>query len=394
MTLKADYVMTTAYLDCFSGISGDMFMGALLDAGLSIEEFEARIRTLPLEGYSLHRSRAQKMGLSGTTFTVKMEQKQHVHRHLDDISEIIEKSGLEREVKERSIDLFRTLAAVEGRAHDMPPEKVHFHEVGAVDSIIDIVGAVCGLKMLGIDRMFASAIPLGSGFVDCEHGRIPLPAPATVELLKGVPVYASGLPFELVTPTGALIVRRLTLSQGLMPPMVVERTGYGAGARDLPDRPNLLRVLIGQKEGPGKRDTVLILEANIDDALPEWLGHLMERLFEKGALDVVFVPVQMKKNRPAVQVQVIANPESGEVLTGVLFREGATLGVRSRFCTREILERNLEVIESPWGPIEVKKVIQRDGSSTFQPEYEACRKIAQKAELPLREIFYWVLGQN
>jgi len=366
----------------------------MLDAGLPMEELETRIRSLPLEGYSIESMRVEKKGLSATSFMVKLEKAGHIHRHLEDIREIIEAADLDGDVKEKSIELFRSLAAAEGRVHNVPPEKVHFHEVGAVDSIIDIVGAVCGLRLLGIERLHASEIPLGSGFVECEHGRIPLPAPATVELLKDVPVYSAGVPFEMVTPTGALIVKCLSLSRGHMPRMVVGSTGYGAGTRDLPDRPNLLRMLIGREGASGTTETVAVLETNIDDAIPEWLGHLMERLFEKGAVDVAFFPVQMKKNRPAVQVQVIALPEKREVLSDVLFREGATLGVRSHLCQREVLERCQLTIESPWGRMKAKKVTQRDGTVTILPEYEACREIAGREGLPLREVFYWVLGQN
>jgi len=301
---------------------------------------------------------------------------------------------LSSEVKDKSIRIFEELASVEGKIHNKPLEEVHFHEVGAVDSIIDIVGTVYGLERLGVTSLFVSSLPLGSGFVETAHGRIPIPAPATTALLEGVPVYDSGTHHEMVTPTGAALVKGLTTSFGPMPPMVVEKIGYGVGTRDLSDRPNLARILIGHMQTEGQVDTVVMLEANIDDTSPEWLGFVMDRLFGAGALDVVFCPVQMKKNRPGIQIQVMGRPDQKDTLMEILFRESSTLGIRFRYTQRMVLQRSVAEVESPWGKIKVKKVLERDGSPFFLPEYEACREVALKTNRPLREIFYWVIGLN
>ena len=386
--------MKTAYLDCFSGISGDMFLGALLDAGLPLQELVHALETLSFEGYHLEKTREARSHISGTRLVVQMETDTHVHRNLKDIREIILNGDLSEQVKGRSIDIFSDLARAEGKIHNRPADEVHFHEVGAVDSIIDIVGAVFGLERLGIDSLSVSALPLGSGFVDSAHGRIPVPAPATIALLKGIPVFDSGIPYEMVTPTGAALVKGLAKSFGPMPPMAIQEVGYGVGSRDLPDRPNLLRILIGEEHPEQEVDTAVILETNLDDTSPEWLGHIMDRLFDAGALDVTFCPVHMKKNRPGTQVQVIGRPEQKDSLMDILFRESMTLGIRFRYSQRKVLERSAEEVESPWGRIRVKKVLNRDGSTFILPEYEACREVALKNHQPLREVFCWVMGIN
>ncbi|UCF83961.1 MAG: nickel pincer cofactor biosynthesis protein LarC [Desulfobacteraceae bacterium] len=386
--------MKTAYLDCFSGISGDMFIGALLDAGLSFEELDKRLRTLPMDGFHLEIKREPRNQIFGTRFTVKVEEKERTHTNLRAIRKIIQQSSLSSVVKDKSIKIFELLAGVEGKIHNKPQEEIHFHEVGAVDSIVDIVGTVYGLEALGIISLFVSPLPLGSGFVKTAHGRIPIPAPATIALLDGIPVYDSGTQHEMVTPTGAALVKVLARSFGPMPPMVIEKTGYGAGKRDLPDRPNLLRILIGDSQTQERADTVVMLETNIDDMSPECMGYLMDRLFDAGALDVVFCPVQMKKNRPGVQIQVMGRPGQRDELMEILFSESSTLGIRFRYSQRKVLQRTVEEVESPWGKIKVKKVQERDGPSFFLPEYEACREAAVKNNRPLREILSWVMGLN
>ena len=386
--------MQIAYLDCFSGISGDMFIGALLDAGLSFEDLDQKIQALPFDSFHLEMKREARSQIFGTRFVVKTEGEEQAPRNLEVIRNIIRKGSLSRGVKDKSIRIFEKLASVEGKIHNKPPEEVHFHEVGAVDSIIDIVGTVYGLERLGITSLFVSPLPLGSGFVETAHGRIPIPAPATTALLEGVPVYDSGTHHEMVTPTGAALVKGLATSFGPMPPMVVENIGYGVGKRDLSDRPNLARILIGHMQTEGQVDTVIILEANIDDTSPEWLGFLMDRLFDAGALDVVFCPVQMKKNRPGIQIQIMGRPDQKDTLMEILFRESSTLGIRFRYTQRMVLQRSVAEVESPWGKIKVKKVLERDGSPFFLPEYEACREVALKTNRPLREIFYWVIGLN
>ena len=386
--------MKIAYLDCFSGISGDMFIGALLDAGLSFEDFDQKIQGLQLNNFHLQMKHEARSQIFGTRFVVKTEGKEQAPRNLEVIRNIIRKGSLSSGVQEKSVRIFEEIASVEGKIHNKAPEEVHFHEVGAVDSIIDIVGTVYGLERLGVTSLFVSSLPLGSGFVETAHGRIPVPAPATTALLEGLPVYDSGTHHEMVTPTGAALVKGLATSFGPMPPMVVENIGYGVGKRDLSDRPNMIRILIGQTQTEGQADTVIILEANIDDTSPEWLGFLMDRLFDAGALDVVFCPVQMKKNRPGIQIQVMGRPDQKDALMDILFRESSTLGIRFRYTQRMVLQRSVEEVESPWGKIKVKKVLERDGAPFFIPEYEACREVALKTNCPLREIFYWVMGLN
>jgi uncharacterized protein (TIGR00299 family) protein len=386
--------MKIAYLDCFSGISGDMLLGALLDAGLDFEALRKALGSLPLEGYSLEMKREERGGLLGTLFLVRVEKERQERRGLKDITKIIRAGGLSKEVQNRSIRIFESIAQEEGMIHNRPADEVHFHEVGAVDSIMDIVGSVFGIEYLGIASIFVSSLPLGSGFVVTRHGRLPVPAPATVALLKGIPVYDSGLEHELVTPTGAALVKGLANSFGSMPSMTIDRVGYGVGSRTLPDRPNLLRIIIGRDQTEKEVDTVVTLEANVDDTNPEWLGFLMGRLFEAGALDVAFCPIQMKKNRPGILIQVIGRPEQRETLMDVLFRESTTLGIRFHFSQRKALPRSEVEVESPWGKMRVKQVLRPDGTSYFLPEYEACRHIAEQREIPIREVYDWVASLN
>lgn len=386
--------MTIAYLDCFSGISGDMFIGALLHAGLPFDELQGCIRTLPLQGYQLKMHEEARSGILGTRFRVKLEKQVQPCRNLKTIIGIIEQGALSDAVKSLSIDVFKALADAEGKIHNCPPEDIHFHEVGALDSIVDIVGCVYGLERLGIRSLFVSALPLGSGFVRAAHGTLPIPAPATISLLKGVPVYDSGTGYEMVTPTGAALLRGLAKSFGPMPPMVVDNIGYGVGERDLPDRPNLLRILIGASQSQDSTETVVMLEANSDDSSPEWMAYVMERLFDAGALDVAFLPVQMKKNRPGVQIQVMGRPHETDTLMEILFRESSTLGIRFRYSQRKVVQRSIVKVDSPWGKMSVKRVLDRDGSFIFVPEYEVCRNLALKNKIPLKRVFFWVMGLN
>jgi pyridinium-3,5-bisthiocarboxylic acid mononucleotide nickel chelatase len=386
--------MKIAFLDCFSGISGDMLLGALIDAGLSIEELEKTLQTLPLQGYALDVRREVRGRLSGTRLLVKVEQDRQPERGLKDISQIIRAAGLSPQVKDRSCKIFESLAEVESRIHDCPPDKIHFHEIGAVDSIIDIVGSVFGLEKLGISALFSSSLPLGYGFTESAHGRLPLPAPATLALLRGVQVYDSGLKYELVTPTGAALLKGLVKDFGSMPSMTLEKVGYGVGRQVFHDRPNLLRILIGHQQEEQQFETIVILEANLDNTNPEWLGFLMDQLFKAGALDAVFCPVQMKKNRPGILIQVMGRPWQRDTLMDLLFRESTTLGVRFRYSQRKILRRSAVEIDSPWGKVKVKKVLGPDGSPFLMPEYEVCRKIAEKNSLPLKEVYSWVMASN
>ncbi len=385
--------MKIAYLDCFSGISGDMFIGALIDAGLPLEELRKVLQSLPLEGYSLEVTREERNLLFGTRFKVKVTRDPQPHRRFSDIRDLIRAGNLSPSVRDKSIAIFESIAVEEGKIHGCSVEEVHFHEVGAIDSIVDIVGSVLGMEYLGIGTACASSLPLGSGFVETAHGRIPLPAPATVALLRGIPVHDSGLKEELVTPTGAALVKGLVHSFGPLPPMVIEKVGYGVGSRNLADRPNLLRILIGQAQGGAHEETVVILEANLDDTNPEWLGFLMERLFEAGALDVVFSPGYMKKNRPAVLVHVMGKPYQKDQLMDLLFSETTTLGVRFHCTQRRVLERSSVEMDSPWGRMKVKKIFRPDGSFHLLPEFEECRRIAKEKGLPMKDVYSWIMAQ-
>lgn len=385
--------MKVAYLDCFSGASGDMMVGALLDAGLPIEWLRSRLATLPIGGYELNANREGRNHIHGTRFQVCLLAHEHAHRTIVDIRRIIEESDLSPWARAKCVEIFESIARVEGKIHNCPAEEIHFHEVGAIDSIVDIVGSVIGIEHLGIGELHASPLPLGGGFVKTQHGRIPLPAPAAVELLKGVPIRGTECAEEMVTPTGAALLKGLVKTFGAMPPMTVENVGYGVGSRDLPDRPNLLRILVG-KESIEESDTVVILEANLDDTNPEWLGFLMDRLFRAGALDCVYLPVQMKKNRPGTTIQVIGRPAQKDSLMEILFSESTTLGVRFRFSERKTLKRSFAELDSPWGKLAVKRVARPDGSTLLLPEYEACRAVAEERNIPLQEVYYWVISAN
>ena len=391
MRSNREKLMKIAYLDCFSGISGDMLLSAMLDAGLSFPDLQERLQTLPLGGYRMVKGNADRNHIHGTTFSVHC-QGTHQHRNFKDIRTIIHQGEFSKQVKETSIQIFRSLAVVEGRIHNRPADEVHFHEVGAVDSIIDIVGAVYGVEELGIQSIYASKIPLGSGFVKTAHGRMPIPAPATIALLCDIPVFDSGVQQEMVTPTGAALLKGLACAFGEMPAMKAQRIGYGAGSRDLPDRPNMLRMIIGEQNAGMETDTVVALETNIDDMSPERLGYLMDCLFDAGALDVAFFPAQMKKNRPGVQVQVISYPQQKDRLLEIFFRESSTLGVRFQFTERKILQREKAEVESPWGKIQVKSISRQNGTKRFAPEYEVCRNIAQHHSVSLEEVYDWVKG--
>ncbi len=371
-----------------------MLLGAMLDGGVPLEALTKALETLPLRGYTLDAKKEKRHHISGTRFTVKDSSGQEPHRNLSDIKKLIKESGLSDEVKKRSIGVFERLAAAEGTIHGVSMEAVHFHEVGAIDSIVDMVGAVFCIEYLGITRVHASSLPLGHGFVESAHGAIPVPAPATVALLKGVPVYSAGIAFEMVTPTGAALITELSSSFGAMPAMTIESVGYGVGARDLPDRPNLLRILIGRQGAGQESDTVSVIETDIDDASPEWLGYTMERLFEVGALDVVFMPAQMKKNRPGVHAQVISPPHLADAVMDLIFRETGTLGIRNSLGQRRIMARASVQIKSPWGIMKAKQARARDGTLFLIPEYEECRRVATQEAVPLRSIYAWVSGLN
>ena len=381
--------MKIAYLDCFSGVSGDMFVGSLLDAGLPLEKLEKIISGLNLNGYGISAKKEERNSIFGTRFSVFLQEEDQEARHLKEIKEILKSSGLPLSVIEKCTLIFEKLAMTEGEIHHVSPDEVHFHELGAVDSIIDIVAAIAGVHLLGIEKLFASRIPVGTGTMTSAHGKIPVPSPATIALLRGIPVYCSGQDVEMVTPTGAALVTSLCSSFGPMPPMTIDRVGYGVGSRTLADRPNLVRILIGNDVDKQRSETVVVLESNLDDMSPELLGYLMDSLFDAGAKDVSFSHIQMKKNRPGVQLQVVGQPEDKERLTSVIFRESTTLGVRSSYSQRAVLERGVLMVDSPWGKMRVKNVINQDGGTVLLPEYEECRRVAKENDLALRDVYAW-----
>ena len=389
--------MKIAYFDCFSGASGDMLLGALVDCGMDPGVLEKIISSLGLaRACRVRIERVLKNKISATQIFIELTSEDQPQRTLSDIREIITNSDLSADVKTQSLSVFQRLAEAEAKIHGCRPDNIHFHEVGAIDSIVDIVGVVAGLEALGVEEVFASPLPLGSGFAKTQHGQIPLPSPATVELLKGVPVYGSGTASEMVTPTGAALLREFVRRFGPIPAMEITKIGYGAGIRDLSDRPNVIRLLIGEalSSMESKTDLVMLLETAIDDASPELMGYVMERLLEEGALDVAFFPVHMKKNRPGVHLEVIARPQEADRLCDIILSEITTLGVRYQMLQRKVLERWQEEIESPWGSLRIKKVRRVSGEVWIVPEYEACKEVARKHKISLGRVFAWVERLN
>ncbi len=378
--------MNTLYFDCFAGISGDMTLGALIDLGVPVKHIVSELGCLNLSGYSLRAGRVQRSGITARQAKVTIRGQDHHHRTFRDIERIIAKSRLKPRVKERSIAAFRLIAEAEAKVHNEKVENVHFHEVGAIDSIVDIVGAMIGFEHLGIERFAASEVPIGSGFVECRHGRLPVPAPATVLLLKGLPIYDNGIKAELVTPTGAALLAGLCESFGTLPAMTVQKTGYGAGSRELAGIPNMLRLIAGDARTAGGTDTVVVLEASIDDMAPELAGYAMERLFEAGALDVAFTPTYMKKNRPGMLVTVICTEVDQAPLTAIFFAETTTAGVRAYRAERTVLARREAKVATRFGKVKVKLLEGPEGLSTA-PEYEDCRRIAKQKKVPLRQVY-------
>ncbi len=378
--------MTIAYLDCISGISGDMLLGALVDAGLPLDGLRAELAKLDLEGYRIESKKTQRHGLAATQVTVSLEETPQPHRRLADIVQLIEKSSLPASDKQRGTDIFRNLAEAEAAAHGTQPEEVEFHEVGAVDAIVDVMGAVAGLRLLAVEQLYCSPLPMGAGWVDTQHGQIPVPAPATLALLtKANAALAPGpdIEMELVTPTGAAIVS--TLARFERPAMTLSAVGYGAGGRDLEERPNVLRVWLGESQPA--RATMLLIETNIDDMSPELFGYAQERLFDAGAADVWVMPIQMKKNRPGMLLSVLCSTELEDKIVDILLRETTTLGVRVNEVSRHEAQRESLEFESSLGPAAVKVKRLPGRPPVAAPEYEACARIARERGLPLAEVY-------
>jgi len=387
--------LRTLYFDCFAGISGDMTLGALVDAGADARALKERLELLGLDGYEIGFEKVDRSGISATRASVRLTREEKHHRHLSDIEKIIGGSRLNDSVRERALKIFGRLAEAEARVHNVPVERIHFHEVGALDAIVDVVGACIGFELLGVERFAASALHVGSGTVEMAHGRFPVPPPAVAELLRGAPIYSTDVSGELVTPTGAAIIATVCERYGALPRMRVEATGYGAGSREYKKFPNVLRVLVGEsEEAEGETrgvtedsgEELLMVETNVDDVSPQVLGHLMERALAGGALDCFFTQVQMKKNRPGVLVSILCRLTDGEAMHELLFAETPTLGVRSYRVSRRALEREAVTVETEFGTIAVK-VARRGGHVVgAMPEFEECRAAALAHGVPLRVV--------
>jgi len=382
-----------AYFDCFSGISGDMTLGAFLDLGVPVEWLKDQLGRLPLAGFDICVDTVFRNGITAKSVRVQVEDDTTSRDHAQ-IRSLIINSPLSSNIKQMSRDIFERIAQAEAVIHGCTVDQVHFHEVGGIDAIVDIVGTALCMDYLGIKTVIASHIPLGKGFVSCDHGTLPVPAPATLGILKGVPVYGTKIPHELVTPTGAAILVTLAGSYGELPEMIIEKTGYGAGKRDIGSIPNLLRVIMGTglESDTGQtsalhKDTVVVLETCIDDMNPEVFGFLMDRLFEQGALDVYWIPVFMKKNRPGTLVQVLCRRNLKEVLMDCILSETSTLGIRYYNAKRCMLTRETVIMKTAYGEIQVKRITEPGGSVRIVPEYEVCKNIALENKLPIRRVY-------
>ena len=445
--------MRIAYLDCFSGISGDMFLGALVDAGVSSKLLEDTVAALDI-GARLEIKRVVRGGISAakvdvygdgeedlprevfweqqnrdhahepsyehhdkavwwrgsapprtgqspvTTQHQEQDQEHHRHEHargLNEIRKIIEKAAIGSTAKKTAIEIFEALGEAEAEVHNTSVERVHFHEVGAVDAMVDIVCAAVGAESLAVQEWVCSPLNVGGGTVKCAHGTLPVPAPATLKLLRDAPVYSSGPQVELVTPTGAAIVRTLSARFAPFPAMKIEKAGYGAGTRDFPERPNLLRITIGEAglaDGAStSSERIMVLEANLDDLSPQVLAYAMERLLAEGALDVFSVPVQMKKSRPGALLTVLAKMEDANRLTKLIFAETTTLGVRRREEQRQTLSRRWQTVDTTWGPVRIKIANMNGTVSNYAPEYEDCRALAEAHRVPLKTVMQEAIQQ-
>jgi uncharacterized protein (TIGR00299 family) protein len=402
-------VSRVLYFDCFSGISGDMALGALLDAGLPFDDLKAALGSLALGDAHVHAKKVLRAGVSATKFSVhehaggraphahdshdhehhshgSAPHAPHPHRHLSAINKLIDTSALSASARERAKQMFHRLGEAEAAIHQMPLENVHLHEVGALDSIIDIVGIAFAMEWAAADRVVCSPLNVGGGMVDSAHGRFPVPAPATVALLGDAPVYSGTVQKELVTPTGALIATSYASSFGPIPAMSIERVGYGAGDRDEPATPNVLRVMIGRADTGSSIERVCVIECEIDDMNPQIFGVVMERLYAAGALEVFYVPVQMKKNRPGTLLSVVAPPDQRSRMTEVIFRETTTIGLRYYDVDRECLERRIVPVETPLGTVRFKIASRGGNVINAVPEFEDCAKLAAAHNLPVKEV--------
>ena len=379
--------MRIAYFDCFSGISGDMILGAFLDLGLDLDTLTGHLAKMKLGGYKLAVSREKRGAISGTRLNIQIEEDKQPYRSMSQIREMIGESRLPGKVKKTSVAILERLARVEGNLHQQSPEDVHFHEIGATDSIVDMVGACIGLHLLDIEKVVASPLPLGRGFVRCQHGTLPIPAPATLALLKSTPIYDSGQQREMVTPTGAAILTTICSDYAGFPEMSIERVGYGVGLHPEDHPPNLLRVVLGKTGGESLKEKLLMVETSIDDMNPEFYGHLMEQLLDAGGLDVNVLPAQMKKNRPGQLLRVLIPEGLRETILQILFSETTTFGVRIHEVERHSLPRHTIRVQTPFGKLPVKVATNSLGNRVCAPEYDDCQRAARKHQVPLRQVY-------
>ena len=375
-----------AYFDCIGGASGDMLLGALIDAGLPLETLRGQLETLDLPGFDLRARTVYKNGFRAVKVDVLIRD-ETTERHLPEIEAVIRGSGLAPHLQEKAVAIFRRMGEAEARIHGLPPEQVHLHELGGLDTIVDVVGVLAGLDALGVEQIHASPLPLGMGMTRGAHGRIPLPAPATLGLLTGIPIEGRAARGETVTPTGAALLSSLVSHWGAIPPMRLAAVGYGAGERES-EIPNLVRLLLGEPPAAGgvQVESIVQLSTHLDNITGEELGYVMERLLEAGALDVSFQPIQMKKNRPATHLRVLCRPEDTALLERLLFSETPTLGVRLETLERHALPRRTRSVQTPWGTVRLKVATLPDGRTRPVPEYEDCRRLAEEHGIPLREV--------
>jgi uncharacterized protein (TIGR00299 family) protein len=385
--------MKIAYFDCSSGISGDMILGALVDLGVDLDEIRKNLKKLDLKGYEIRSRTVDRGMISGQKVDVLVKHAQHAHHHsrtFQDIKRMIEASNLSKSVKGKSVDIFNKIAKAEARVHRTTVDKVHFHEVGAVDSIIDIVGGVLGIELLKVDVIYSSPINTGQGTVVCDHGVLPVPAPATLELLQGIPCYSSGIEKELATPTGVAMIGYFAEKFAPMPMMKVSRTGYGAGGHVIKEMPNVLRIILGEGDGDSGT-TMCVVETNIDDMNPQFYDHVMTALFSAGAVDVFLAPVQMKKSRPATKLTAIVSPDKKDAVVKILLTETSTFGARFYEVGRVVLDREFKRVKTPFGDVKVKIGKLEGNVLRVVPEYDECKKIAAKKGLPVKKVYEEVL---
>jgi pyridinium-3,5-bisthiocarboxylic acid mononucleotide nickel chelatase len=374
--------------DCFSGISGDMNLGAMIDLGIEKSYLINELNKLNLKGWELEVTKDQRHGITGTKVTVKQTRHEHAHRHMSDIEKIINESELDSNTKELSRKIFMKIAVAEAKVHNTSIDHIHFHEVGAVDSIIDIVGAAICFNSLKVEGVHVSTVELGSGFVKCDHGKLPVPAPATAEIIKGLPVKKGGVDFEATTPTGAAILSALGTDFSVGLPLIIEKTAYGVGQKDNHDVPNLLRVFLGEAVSKAESGhDALHLECNIDDMNPEFYGYISDKLFGAGASDVFLSDIIMKKGRPGIVLNVLCESESADTLKQIIFTESTTLGIRTFPFRKETLVRKFVAIDTVYGEVKIKRSFYKDKEVSCKPEFDDCKRIASEKGIPLKEVY-------